>query len=542
MNKDQVEIIEPLRQFIEHGAVADSAPEAARKLRAKAWQKLALAARAILKDILLTEKPELIQVCEQGYLEVYGGACIRRKRSGALAVQDQKKYPLTSVVINDIGGRLVQAANHAIYAEYKERVYEFIFKKADTVGIQLENHETQVKSCLEWMLENMRPAWWSRKGSYRVEAKTLMKRMWDFNILDREVFGMMTRVAGHNSNIRCYNACAENRAELAARIKEAPNLACMLWDDSYEGVGLRCASNVFQELREQFIAQGGTPAGWRWISHQGWATVFMAFRPQDWQHRTSPVMVANAFAQAQVGKVPAISRIWHHTRYASEYLDLVVGMVKTLTVAFRKRQAKARDLYDDIPLVWDFLRRHEASAKSMFKGATWKSLMRRQEEWHREQTRIARERDRALRGCYAWKELTPPVAARGILATSLNDSDALWEEGDAMGHCVGGYHHNCYRNESRIYSITGADGNRIATMEARRLSASGKWTLAQLYGQRNRRIEDPEVRALAKKVLALCNRAEAPKHEDNIVVREPVKPAPVQRAHRAAEELDEIPF
>jgi hypothetical protein len=104
------------------------------------------------------------------------------------------------------------------------------------------------------------------------------------------------------------------------------------------------------------------------------------------------------------------------------------------------------------------------------------------------------------------------------VAVSLNDSDALWEEGKMMGHCVGGFDERCYHNYSRIYSIL-RDGERAATLELR--YDNGKLTIGQLYGQRNSAIKDKAINLFAKKIVATCKRAPKLEFADNKVIREP---------------------
>lgn len=82
---------------------------------------------------------------------------------------------------------------------------------------------------------------------------------------------------------------------------------------------------------------------------------------------------------------------------------------------------------------------------------------------------------------HKWLELkhnTDPEATRR----------ALTNEGDTMGHCVGGYCNTVLRGDTRIVSLRDPKGQPRVTIELRKdSSADGQWAVHQVKGKANRK-------------------------------------------------------
>ncbi|GBG14264.1 ATP-dependent protease [Novimethylophilus kurashikiensis] len=518
MNQDDIKIIPALQDFIQLQAEGLQFSSKKEKL---VWRDFALALRALFRNYLANEKPRLFQVCVDGYIELYGGHFIRREGDGTVVGSVvPRRY------VSSLGHHLVDLAYDSLLYVYREKVMETVFLKAESWGITLSySARESISECWKWMVKNMPVALWSRKHGFRVEAKTVQKRIWDCNILDRAVFGLSIRIQGNSPTLSCYNACMINRVDVEARIKEAPNLASYLIRYCNRGEEVYAQSTVFQEARDEFIMAGGSAKGWRWLTKQGWGTVSRRFPRESWYHSAK---LATDLADAQVGKVPVVLSLWHHS--TSIFMP---GLAKIVAETYKQRKAKASEMNHYVPLIFDFLRAECGKSLSVFKGATWKSLVRRQEEWHRKIQRERREKLRESGNQWAWAPVIQEVVSKSFVATSLNDTESLWDEGDSMGHCVGGYSEYCFKNRSRIYSIKSKEGVRVATLELK--LQKSKWTIAQLYGQGNSRVTDQEVRQLATKVAKRCNAAELPKMENNVVLK-----GPQSMTHHQA--LTEVPF
>jgi hypothetical protein len=513
------------------------------------FMKAALALRAWYRHAALIERPEMV-VQETGTrFEVYGGTFIERQADGTLKMENQGR-PENGIYVEvaSLGQWLARNARQQVQLHYLAKAQDLVRSQAlDAKGTR------QLISALEkandYVSFKLNVCWWRRKSSLAADGRVLGKLLWDSEVLDRQVFSLAVRVAGFKFTVPAFNTCAAHREALAARIKEAPHMAPWLLESSYNADTLHVQETVWKDLKDKFMAEGGTPQAWKWLSNQGY-NWFRFFR-LDKRH----IKVLNQLATLQLGKAPmhlgfmgSLRSIlaYDHIQGSERYLDVF----KVAVVAFKKRKLKMAD-FSDYNLIFDYLKRVPTAAT---KGATWGSLMRKQHVWHMEFAREEMERRREAGGCLGWVPFAQSLVEGDLEAVSLNNSDELWEEGSAMSHCVGGYDEQCYRNISRIYSIRRGD-ERVATLEIRRYD--GELTIGQLYAFGNRKVKDVSVTKFAKKVLSTCKRTPEPDLSANTVIRQPKdkprkwarpvehQPADQQAAPQfanTAENVEEIPF
>lgn len=94
-----------------------------------------------------------------------------------------------------------------------------------------------------------------------------------------------------------------------------------------------------------------------------------------------------------------------------------------------------------------------------------KTLIRISDHWHEKMRRpkgIAG--DPSGKGIYWTPLLDSPIRFEKRMIVELNDEVSLWQEGNAMGHCVGGYAQQCLLYGVRIFSIRDLDGNHVSTL------------------------------------------------------------------------------
>lgn len=503
--------------------------------------KAALALRAWYRHEVLRNKPELVVQHTAEVFELYGGLKLERNADGTLQLHHgQKPAYLSNIELSSIGRHLAEEARKAIRKVYHDKARDYL--KQQTLPEEFEELRVVLADVADYC-GRLNVAWWRRKSSLAIDTRVLSRLLWDSGMLDREVFSLATRVAGFRFSVGTYNCCMQQRAELAARVKEAPNMAPWLYDATTaygESSALRTHPTVWRDLKERFMTLGGTAQAWKWLCGQG--HTWFRFTPLCEEH----VATITGIASLQLGKVPLhkglVSAMF--TTYPTLPWRMgeprVLDVFKAAIVANKKRKLKVAE-FEDYVLIFDYLRRVPTANT---KGATWTSLMRKQAVWHREEAARAAAQRKASNRCVSWMPLVQSIQLAGLEAVSLNNSDELWEEGDAMQHCVGGYDHNCYHNTSRIYSLR-RDGLRVATLEIRRNGE--RWTIGQLYGPGNTKVADVAVQKLAQQVLVACQKALPLSLDDNTVVREPVrdKPTPRARAPRQihAEDADALlPF
>jgi len=132
------------------------------------------------------------------------------------------------------------------------------------------------------------------------------------------------------------------------------------------------------------------------------------------------------------------------------------------------------------------------------KNSSWETIFGRAHAWH-EELRAAREREvaerlatlrRAQIKAHAWGTLIDRTATEdGYEVVPLVTELMLGNEGDTMGHCVGGYTDRCRRGSCRIFSIR-QQGESKATVEIGPSDAGGDWRVRQIRGPRNANVSD----------------------------------------------------
>jgi hypothetical protein len=155
--------------------------------------------------------------------------------------------------------------------------------------------------------------------------------------------------------------------------------------------------------------------------------------------------------------------------------------------------------------------------------ADWKWFMRQQEAWHRDVAarEAERHREQAAKAKDGkrddtWDSAIPEIIVKKkYKVVPLNSTYALIDEGRDMHHCVGSYSRNCIDNLSRVFSIRGLDGSRVATLELRneaiyKVSYPGEkpkgWVVNQCRGVCNDDVS-AEVKSVAQEVARRYNKA-----------------------------------
>ena len=492
-----------------------SALEAATEVDdARLFMKAAVALRGWYRHEALAHKPELVVSHTADVFEVYGDVRVERQSDGTRKVLKAGVAQLLSQIeLSALGRYLAYAARFRIQKDYREKVKALINRlplppeKRQDLCSKLDAVDEQLG---EQLGAKLNVNWWRRKCTLADDSRVLGKLLWDSGMLDRRIFSLATRVGGFRFPITLYNECLMHQEELTARIEEAPHMAPWLRNDSLGGK-LSVHQTVWKDLKDSFVARGGTAQTWKWLCNQGHK--WFRFVSLDNSH----VQAVTAIAALQLGKVPFDSTLFGYVSYRlsgdrmdQRYLDVF----KAAMVAHKKRKLKVAG-FADVILIRDFLD-HVPFAST--KGSSWASLMRKQQVWHRENARREVERRKAEGGCLGWAPMVQMLREGNLEAISLNNSDELWEEGAEMSHCVGGYDQECFKNESRIYSIR-RNGERVSTLEIRKVG--GKLTIGQNYGPGNTRVRDEAVGRLANAVLAACRRAPELNPADNKVLREP---------------------
>lgn len=129
--------------------------------------------------------------------------------------------------------------------------------------------------------------------------------------------------------------------------------------------------------------------------------------------------------------------------------------------------------FDVLQQVLEYLTamRREQPAYSM-RGRTWAALARQAAEWHAEQSRRAAAEDYTEWDNGLLRNFSVENELAIFSIVQLTNSEALYEEGEEMCHCVADYAYDCSVGDSAIFSVRkqvrGAEGfTRLATVEVR---------------------------------------------------------------------------
>lgn len=550
-----------------YGLFSEVPPSTTAAGNGRAAQAFGLAVCQQVRHWCIQDRVQLITATAPGRVELYGGFFFVRRADGTLN-SNLVGVHVENAFITELSTLILRALSTQVLSGMRARVSNLFVAQAMQEGLSENEAKKQLASFeqwVDWALWAFKPSLWGRNRREAVWVKTLAKALWDTGVLDKAVFREGIRIYGFGRLTgRQYNKLCENLPAVKARLDEVPNLAPLFSPELIESHG----SAALHVLRQTFLEHEGTPAGWRWLTRQGWT--FLRTQVGGNLRDPNSNRMFSAFAAAQVGRLPGSPRLsfnrylfWDassssSTGSSSPTMDAYsqkrmlertryVVMMRHFSREYESRRTKVSDLLHQLPLVMDFVK--NMGPTENLNKATWSSLVRRQHAWHLKQARERREAEKAQRGLYQWMPLTMDQAYRNLVAVSLNTSDELWEEGDVMSHCVGGYSGACMANRSRIYSIRSLEGDRVATLEI--VQEKGRWKTRQLYGPQNRAITDKAVEALAKQVVRAANRAESLNPADNVVIREPERPRtslPFGRGLGAPDpvrrepELDEIPF
>lgn len=488
------------------------------KARDKAHNKvvpLALAIRRILVSAKVQEGLKLVREVQPGGLSFVGGYHLRRAADGTVDIwQDASlasrslRNDLLTCALLKLGEKTTQLlTEQAICQLWPRYLVEPLEARIDCP--QATGNPSHVNSLpaqateahrMHSLLNDLKFRVYEHfAGNFWGETKKgalLGHAIWR-NVLDPEVASLTLKIFGPNASLRHYNRVVFHTAVLRQVSQETPHLMRLLGSlENRPDFDHMICSQMGQRLREHYLRQGFTPAGWAFLTQQGRSvSPFLAGLGSE---------LVNRLAELQCGKLP--TGRWLKTlttRYYMAPVDEISKLLVLFAKAYAQRKVKAKDLTDNLLFVLDYL--HQAKPK-IGHQTTFLGFVKKQAEWHRKVAHEENQRQLAnLKELYTWQPLVQSVDLGELKAISLTSSAELIEEGVAMAHCVGGYFRSCYQNRNRIFSVTLA-GQRVATLEV--LARGESWSQGQLYGPGNSKLTDKKVIQLAKRVVSACNKAQ----------------------------------
>ena len=166
-------------------------------------------------------------------------------------------------------------------------------------------------------------------------------------------------------------------------------------------------------------------------------------------------------------------------------------------VANQYEQRAAAEFIDEVVSVsqWFFGTGTYTTAESGLLKAGWPALLRRQKAWSLAQPPVFVARRSAQLD--EWNPYVRRVEWGFYRFEALTSAAQLFEEGDAMQHCVGSYANDCIDGVRRIYSVRERKrGLRIATLSVAYVDHGNNklaWECDQLSGVQNAEIVQPDL-------------------------------------------------
>lgn len=280
--------------------------------------------------------------------------------------------------------------------------------------------------------------------------------------------------------------------------------------------------NEPQHLKPQLHELGLRPAGWRLLCRHGTRVYAALLKAEhDSEHVVAlAIAAANLVAACQRPGLPPVELM----RQLGEIED----------------QNTTNDPLVPMPLLraaWDAAlalptrhARRAFAANAFDRAVTWWRIARDRPPippgipwaWFDARTTAWEQRERALRMADAW-QWTGPVAAfecQGVCVVPLESMVALWDEGLAMRHCVGGvnFAKACLAGTRRVYSLRDArSGRRLATASCVRKPGEA-WREGQVAGFANRDAARADVLAATRELLDALNAAHGADRVDESTV------------------------
>lgn len=268
------------------------------------------------------------------------------------------------------------------------------------------------------------------------------------------------------------------------------------------GLSLPLGPAFFDAVRARFLAAGMSAQGWRFLIKQDNAVLrfVLQFFPPSARIVGSFAHFINLLASALQNEALRIERCQPALRGVERILDRTRGRPGPLREEnariFLRAIMRARlsgdeeaNLAHEAQDVSDFVYAHTA----VLKGASWRSLCRRSDAWHRALL-ITVDPDKDVR----WPALLPVYRTGPFLAVELDCGFLLAEDGLEQRHCIGTYANACASGATRVFSLR-RDGRRTATIELQR-GHDGAWRMVQIRGKANTVVCDPAILEAADQV------------------------------------------
>jgi hypothetical protein len=186
----------------------------------------------------------------------------------------------------------------------------------------------------------------------------------------------------------------------------------------------------------------------------GFPAVFTKKMAHAFRETPATLNMEQAIRRAQALGYGANAAVAEAIAWSASLEEITHAGFKAQVISFIAKNAPEVANVAAIQLVVEYAAEMQrADAAYSFKGRTWASVSRLAAEYHVEMAkRLAAE------ACNGWVPAAignyeATDGATTVTITQLTDSGALYNEGEAMSHCVADYEHECAQGHSAIFSL-----------------------------------------------------------------------------------------
>ncbi|MFN0161128.1 MAG: PcfJ domain-containing protein [Burkholderiales bacterium] len=249
---------------------------------------------------------------------------------------------------------------------------------------------------------------------------------------------------------------------------------------------------AFGDTKRSLACLGLSDAGWRWLAHQPRSLVAALFPAAQDAPARHQAVAAQALYETGLASIPAallppfcsggrLETLLEHPRFDAARRADLARLVRIVAVEIARREklgVSLRFVREDAAYLLDWWIDQSVPGRALVpSGATFASLIRRQQHWHQAMILLNPEFMRR------WTSAVPAHLTAGVRAVPLTDSLMLAREGMEMRHCVASYANDCAAGAARVFALEDEATGERATAALRR--RAWVWFAGQVKGPCN---------------------------------------------------------
>ncbi|MBL8379870.1 MAG: PcfJ domain-containing protein [Burkholderiales bacterium] len=327
-------------------------------------------------------------------------------------------------------------------------------------------------------------------------AVSVLRRTLQHVLLPRSLTRAVLLTFGPGATFADRSDCVAAGATTLVRLAgEAPNLMPLVAPLVQRHARKRAGPlplGALGEAKRSLARLGLSDAGWRWLAHQPRSLVAALFPATHDAPARFQAVAAQALYETGLAAIPAallppfcsggrLETLLEHPGFDSGRRADLARLIRIVAVEIARRGllgTSQRFVREDAAYLLDWWIDQSVPGRALVPtGATFASLIRRQQRWHQAMILLNPEFMRR------WTSAVPAHLAAGVRVVPLTDSLMLAREGMEMRHCVASYANDCSVGAARVFALEDEATGERATAELRR--RAWVWFAGQVKGPCN---------------------------------------------------------